>query len=152
MKRRVVWGTLTLLCAVLIGTLSWQSAEQSTDLSTAVVKMVITLFGGETAVLPPPASDGAFHELFRNLAHCAEFAALGFCAAGFTHSLPLKKWAVSVPACMVFAVWDECLQHWRGMGRAFELADIARDWLGVLFGTALLCAVYRVYRRKQGGQ
>ncbi len=155
MKSRIVWWILTVGCAVLILGLSFQSVSSSVKVSGTITNAVLeqnTAYKEAPPVVQQIKND-ELHVTLRSNAHIVLFAVLTFCASMLAKCYTRKWWLViSVPSCMVFAVLDECVQHVRKAGRAFELSDIYRDWLGVLIGIAVAVAaviVSMIYHRKK---
>lgn len=108
----------------------------------------------------PPAQqthvNNVKHDQIRNNAHTCVFAALSFCTCMLARTYNKRRWIrIAVPACMVFACIDEGVQHIFTTGRAFELSDILRDWLGTVFGTVAVAAVVGILalcsRKKREG-
>ncbi len=136
---------------------SLQSVKQSIRLSGDLTDVVIEQ-NKEYQKLPDNykvAQNNLLHDRLRKGAHVAIFAALAFCAGMLVRTYS-KKWIVPIalPSCMLFAVLDEAVQHFRNAGRSFQLEDIYRDWLGAVIGiaVAVLAALvlFWVKRKKQG--
>ncbi len=155
MVRKIIWWILTVCCMALILGFSLQSVSDSIHLSGTITDIVLEQNTAYKEL--PPASqkveNDLLHDKFRNGAHIAIFAALAFCASMLIKCYTQKWWvAVSLPSCLVFAVLDECIQQWHNAGRTFELADIYRDWQGVLIGIAValvVAIVSRIYYRRK---
>lgn len=143
MKQRLVWWVLTIGCAALILTLSCQSVSTSSQLSGTITNIVLEQDSAYQELPPSQQTikNDEFHDQLRKNAHVAVFAALAFCAAMLVRTYTVKWWLpIATPACMVFAVLDECVQHLRNAGRSFELSDIYRDWIGVSIGIVVALA------------
>ena len=144
MVKRIVWGALTVVCAAVILLFSWQSVESSIQLSGDLTDKLL-----ENDTSYQQLSDARkeihndkVHDHLRSVAHVVTFASLAFCASMFVRTYTVKRWLhIVLPACMGFAVLDECVQHLHGMGRTFQLSDIGRDWLGILIGCVVVLAV-----------
>ncbi len=139
-----MWWCLTIACAASILGFSMQSVKASIHLSGTLTDTLLQ-YDEEYQALPDNyqvAQNNLLHDRLRKMAHVLMFAALGFCASMLAHTYTAKRWwVIALPSCMAFAVLDECVQWLRHMGRAFEIVDIGRDWLGVLIGTAVAAIV-----------
>lgn len=148
--RTVLW-VFTLGLAGAIFWLSHQTAEQSGALSEEVTQGFFgTLFSflklteGQQAVV---------HALVRSAAHVVLFALLGTSVALLFRSYAVRRWqGITVLVCGAYALVDECHQQWFSAGRAFELADLVKDIVGVLLGigAVLLVCFWRAKLRKKG--
>ncbi len=143
MVKRIIWGLLTAACAALILFFSLQSVDSSIQLSGDLTDKLLE---NNTAYQQlsddyKVAQNNIVHDRLRNAAHVVTFAALAFCASMFVRTYTPKWWRIALPSCMAFAVFDECVQHLRGIGRTFQWSDIGRDWQGVLIGVALVWLV-----------
>lgn len=136
---------------------SLQSVKQSITISGQVTDIVLEqdesyqqLKGDRRQI-----KNDKTHDFLRSSAHVCMFAGLAFCAGMLVRTYS-KKWIVPIalPSCMLFAVMDEAVQHFRNAGRSFQLEDIYRDWLGAVIGiaVAVLAALvlFWVKRKKQG--
>ncbi|MEG2857945.1 MAG: VanZ family protein, partial [Clostridia bacterium] len=52
--------------------------------------------------------------------------------------------ALAALICACYAVIDELYQQFFSAGRGFEFADIAKDWVGIIAGTAIAVAVLAI--------
>ncbi len=146
-RKGILW-TLTLSVAGLIFWLSSQSAEQSSALSGDISQ---GLLAGVLAFLKlSSAQQAAFHELLRSAAHVTLFALLGWCSSLLVRCYTKRRWWwIAGGACFLYAVLDECHQQWFAAGRAFELADIAKDTAGAAVAIALVAVACRLRRSKK---
>ena len=144
MKSKIVWWTLTVLCAAAVLNFSLQPVSSSMAMSGQMTDFVLQ---GDTEYkeLPPTQKqtrNDIMHEFLRNFAHVIMFTALAFCATMLVRTYARKWWLpIATPLVMLYGVMDELIQQIRHNGRAFELLDVCRDWLGVAIGTALAAAV-----------
>ena len=138
--RGVLW-VLTLACAAMILSLSLQPAGDSSALSSGLTHRVLCWF---SAYRDLPAAEQAtvlayVQTLVREAAHVAEFTLLGLFASLLSGSYVGRRfWRVSIIFTALFAVVDECAQEFLASGRAFQLIDLAKDWLGCALGTAMV--------------
>lgn len=123
---------------------SSQSAESSGELSGSFTDTVLSLLPSYQELSPPEqvAVVSVAHELVRSAAHIATFAALGFCIRMLVQCYALRHafltaWGSGIAA----ALCDESLQYLLAAGRAFELVDLAKDWLGSLLGIGVAAAI-----------
>ncbi len=148
--RLVLW-ILTVSVAGVIFWFSSQTAERSSTLSGEVTQ---GLLGGLFSFLQLTAEQQqTAHELVRSAAHVGLFGALGLFASLLTQSYTARRWVfIAVCVCVGYAFLDECHQLWFSVGRAFELADIIKDIVGVFLGAgaAVLLCRCRVKLQKKG--
>ncbi len=155
MCKRVIWWCLTLACAALILGFSLQSVKTSLKISGSLTDIVLEQDTDykESSPTSQKVKNDKVHDTLRSGAHIALFAVLSFCASRLADTYTKKWWiAISLPSCFVFAILDECAQYLRHAGRKFELADIGKDWLGVLIGVAVAAVVvlgWNVYHRRK---
>ena len=148
-KRSVLW-ILTVSVAGLIFWLSGQTAEQSGSLSGSVTNGLLgQLF---LWLKLPLEQQQTAHELVRSLAHVALFGVFGLCVSLLVRSYTRRCWIrITLPVCFVYALIDECHQHWFADGRAFEWADIAKDMIGVLLAVGFVSFCAALCKRKKRG-
>ncbi len=151
-----MWWILTVLCALLILGLSCQSALQSSGLSNSLTQSVLEQVPAYQELSPEEqaAVFAKVNKLLRELAHVVTFTALGLCASMLARSYAIRRWMVVViPACAVFAVLDESLQHALNAGRTFQFKDLLKDWTGSLLGILIVMLIgWVTNRRTLGGQ
>lgn len=148
-KRSVLW-ILTVSVAGLIFWLSGQTAEQSGSLSGNVTNGLL----GQLFVWLKLSvvQQQAMHELIRSAAHVGLFGVFGLCVSLLVRSYTLRRWiGITLPVCFVYALTDECHQHWFAAGRAFEWADIAKDMIGVVLAVLFVALCTAWWRRKKRG-
>lgn len=138
---RVAMWILTLSSAGVIFWFSSQTAEQSSAFSGEVTQ---GLLGGIFTFFQLTAEQQqTAHELVRSVAHVGSFSVLGLFASLLTRSYTERWWIpITVLACGVYAVFDECHQLWFSAGRAFELVDVAKDLIGTLLGVGAVVLFY----------
>ncbi len=130
-----------LLLIAVMGTIFYLSSQDSTDSAQVSGSLVYWLH----EILKIDLPDG----MVRTIAHCCEFAALGFlmlnCARSFNAQFsPIK----SVTLSFGYAVTDEIHQLFVP-GRAFQLTDLCVDLAGIIFGTILFCLIAKQINKKQ---
>lgn len=148
--RRLFWWILTVAWSGCIVYLSLQDASQSASLSTGLTKRILEWFPSYLALPETEQLAVLSHVqgLVRELAHVAEHAVLGLLTALLVHSYrPRRFVAVAFGATAVFAVADECVQEFLSVGRAFQVVDLLKDWLGLLLGIGCIWLVCFVAKR-----
>ncbi len=147
---RVCLWTLTVCWGGAIWYLSLQSAPQSAALSSGLTKQVLECFEAYTS-LPETEQVSVLAQvqsLVRELAHIAEYGILGLLVALLVHSYrPVRFVAVSFVATVAFSIVDECLQQFVSVGRAFQVIDLLKDWLGAGLGIACIWLVLLMIKR-----
>ena len=80
------------------------------------------------------------HHFIRKAAHFTEFAALGIFTGGFAYNLGKLQnkrfFVLAAGLPLAVAVCDELLQNFTG--RSCEVADMALDYAGALFGLGIV--------------
>lgn len=88
--------------------------------------------------------------IIRKLAHFTEFTVVGMlltgCAYSFDRLRPHRCWATVLFAGLSTAVADETIQLFSD-GRSGQITDVLLDFSGVLTGTALMLAIFAIYRQ-----
>ena len=138
--RMILW-LLTTACAVTILALSLQPAGQSSALSSGLTHRILSWFSAyrDLPIAEQTVFLGQVQLLVREAAHVAEFAVLGLFASWLASSyVGGKFWQLSLPSTALFAIVDECAQGLLAEGRAFQLIDLAKDWLGCALGAAVV--------------
>lgn len=142
MKKYIPY-TLSLFFIFTIFFLSLQDAPTSNALSTSLTTRIWELCHTLAPSLAQklPASIGGFNHLIRELAHILEYFLLSICLLftfGLNYRTKLTLWYTSV-AILWIALIDETIQYLCSSGRAFQLVDLFKDWLGL--GLAILLYV-----------
>lgn len=142
--------TLALACVIFIFSNSLKDGAESTEQSSSVYELVNSItdaLGFENHLS---------HGFVRNLAHVAEFAALGvFLSLAMALLLrinrsysPMKAVLKLMPAlliCAIIATVDEFIQF-GSEGRAPQVTDALLDILGGVIGIAVFFAAFVIYR------
>ena len=136
----------TLVCLIFIFSNSLKNADQSTEQSSAVYKLInsITAFLGFTVS----------HSLVRNLAHVTEFALLGVFAALVSYGIfkhshrdtklqGVKRLVPAAILCIAAAAFDELLQF-SSEGRAPQISDALLDITGSFIGISIVWAILTI--------
>lgn len=149
MLRKLILWSLTLLTAGVIFFFSSQSAAVSSAVSE---KFTQGLLDSLLAFLKLTAEQQEIaHELIRSTAHIVLFVLLGLFTSLLVRCYTFKHWVViTALSCVGYALLDECHQQWFSAGRAFELADIAKDSFGVFLGMITVVLWYRLKQQKKG--
>lgn len=149
--RLLLWA-LTIVWGGTVLSLSLQSGDQSSALSSGFTERLLACFRGYRALSPEEkrAVLETAYGVVRELAHIAEYTLLGLFTAQLVHSYRVRHLlAVSLLPLAVFAVLDECLQEFVATDRAFQWIDLLKDWFGCLLGISFVWLVCLLKRRKQ---
>lgn len=126
--------TAVVACMAVIFHLSHQPSEESSELSLSLLSSFFAIFSQLSEIIG--------HETFRTIAHGLEYCGLG---ALLFHALlqtfGKAKPFVSFAFAAAYAVTDEIHQIFIP-GRAFQVSDIAVDWLGAISGIAVCTAIF----------
>ena len=135
---RVVSIILLVAVMVTIFCLSAQDSTDSAEVSGSVVSWLYELFKID---LP----DGTV----RTIAHCCEFAALGFLMINAIRSFKESfNPVLSVIISFGYAITDEIHQLYVP-GRAFQLIDLTVDLLGITLGTIAFIILVKLIKNKK---
>ena len=135
---RIVSIILLVAVMVTIFCLSAQDSTDSAEVSGSVVSWLYELFKID---LP----DGTV----RTIAHCCEFAALGFLMINAIRSFKESfNPVLSVIISFGYAVTDEIHQLYVP-GRAFQLIDLTVDLLGITLGTIAFIILVKLIKNKK---
>ncbi len=138
-KKQLIYRIVSIvaLLAVLITIffLSHEDATESKETSIAVASWLGKILGN----IPD--------DVIRTVAHCIEFAALGFLTynaiysfKGFTFPL------ISIGASFAYAISDEIHQYFVP-GRAFQFIDLAVDLTGIVIGTFAIFILLKIIEK-----
>lgn len=132
--------SVILLIAVMV-TIFCLSAQDSTDSAQVSNSVVSWLYELLNIDLP----DGTV----RTVAHCCEFAALGFLMLNAVRSFkPQFNPILSVALSFGYAVTDEIHQLFVP-GRAFQLIDLCVDLAGIICGTVFFWVIIKIIHNKK---
>ena len=149
---RVVLWVLTITCAIVILGLSLQTRTESAALSTGLTASLLNMFPSYRDLDPTAQNEilENMHFLIRELAHIVEFTVLSFFASLLAHSYHGNGfWLWSIPATVLFAVVDECVQQWCTVMRSFQVIDLIKDWMGCLVGAAIVWGILKYIQRQK---
>ena len=143
---------LAIACVIFIFSNSLKNGEESSEQSSSVYELVNSV----TDALG--IKGDVSHALVRNLAHIAEFAALGLFLSlamalllridrSFSPLRALLKLSPSLAICILIATADEFIQF-GSEGRAPQVTDALLDVLGALIGISLFYAAFIIYRAR----
>lgn len=128
---------LSAFCMILIFMFSYQSAEQSSGISTSFYDIFIEKTGFEFIT----------HNTFRKIAHFCEFSALGFCIGSTVLFYKNKPdFTNSFFICLMYAVSDEVHQLFVPE-RACRIFDVFVDSCGSLFGILMFFLLFFIYNK-----
>lgn len=135
-KKQTIYRIMSV-CALLavmitIFCFSHQDATESKETSTAVASWLGEFIGN----IP--------EDVIRTIAHCCEFAALGFLMHNALHSFKCSiSPLISIGASFLYSVSDEIHQLFIP-GRAFQLVDLAVDFVGIVIGTVAILIILKL--------
>ena len=133
-------ASVILLAAIMVTIfcLSAQSATDSSEVSGSVVSWLYEL-------LKIDLPDGTV----RTIAHCCEFAALGFSMINAIRSFKSRfNPVISVILSFGYAFTDEVHQLFVP-GRAFQLTDLVVDLIGIILGTIAFLILIKLINKKK---
>lgn len=134
--RKYIFLTLIILTVAFIFSQSLHGRASSDAQSGRVLSAVLWVLRG-LGFSPDP---GVLHHFVRKAAHFTEFAALGIFSGGFAYNLGKlqNRRCLVLPLTLPLAVaiCDELLQNLTG--RSCEVADMALDYAGALFGLGIV--------------
>ena len=140
MKKRLLWGILTVTWCVFIfyqsAKLAVDSARESSTIATAINSMFIFLFGQDVLVV----SDN----IIRKSAHFFEYLILGFmlCNSLFIRDRLAKTFALSIILGIFYSITDEVHQFFVP-GRAMRAFDVMIDSIGIFMGVYIALLIYK---------
>lgn len=132
--------SLILLVAVMVTIfcLSHQDSTDSAEVSGSVVSWLYDL-------LKIDLPDGTV----RTIAHCCEYAALGFLMLNALRSFKQSLSPIlSALLSFTYAITDEIHQLFIP-GRAFQLVDLAVDLTGIILGTVAFIILVKIIKSKK---
>lgn len=152
---------ITLLWMCLIFWFSAQNADDSGDLSTGLLKKLLSLtvpHWKDRTHAERRAIMKRFHTVFRKAGHFTEYTILGILLASTVRRIPklitksrqaILKWIILLPAlcALLYAASDELHQRFVP-GRSCELRDVCIDFSGACLGILISTAV-AVHRKKR---
>ena len=133
-KKTIIFAILTLIWTGVIFSFSLQPANQSAALSGGILTRILALIQSWTGIVVPIE---IVHNLFRKLAHFAEFFLLGMFAGNFFKTIGRTVFYGLLYGGAI-AVLDECLQFATQAGRAMRVFDMLLDIIGVLAALVIL--------------
>lgn len=132
----VIFWIISVLIMIAIFKFSADNAEESNEISTGLLDIVITYIGNFIS-----------HNVFREIAHFIEFAALGFFMTGAIYNTFNKlKFYIPLIPCVLYGVSDEIHQIFVP-DRAFELVDILIDSSGALLGIMIFILIIHLIEK-----
>lgn len=132
--KRIVFGALLGISALIIFLLTIQSPEGTMNLSETV-RGFLTRNGIECTA----------HQI-RSFAHLPEFFLIGLFLALLFSSLNKKPW-LAVIVGLLIGTADECLRIFLPT-REFDPHDLIRDYIGVIIGVAFALLLRYLSKRK----
>ena len=146
MKRSaIIFGILTALVLFFIWGQSLLPRDVSAGESSDIMRWLKPVLDPGSRV-----DDEVFHHLLRKAAHFTEYAALGFCMAGFLNNLAWKqekrRLPLTVALCVAAAVIDETIQIFSD-DRGPRVTDVLLDSCGAVFGIAVFLLMAFLIRK-----
>lgn len=144
-RKRILWGSLSLLMLLVIYGQSMMPPKESGALSGFAVTYLkpildpFNLFGAEV-----------FHHFIRKAGHFTEYACFSLFFGNFCRSigeLRRNNWQLlTLFVCLAVAVSDEFLQSFTGRGSSVR--DVVLDFSGALLGFCTVWLWCRLSRNK----
>lgn len=129
-KRRlaiIAWGTATVVCMIVIFCMSHKPADESAEMSGAIVRWLLSFGMGEELA-------ESLDLIVRKCAHMAEFGGLTFCASFLfiyiKGSVDVGPRLGAIVFAFLYAVSDEVHQLFV-VGRAGKVSDVFIDSVGI---------------------
>ena len=153
---QMIFVLLTIACMVLIFLFSSENADESTDTSSGLTNIAISLFVPDYDTSPPEVQQQITNKvsfIVRKCAHFTIYAALGFCCAMATGRRKLfsRKNLAAQGISSVYACTDEVHQMFSA-GRSGRFTDVLIDsagaFTGILFAALAVYIVSRIIRKK----
>lgn len=138
---------IKILIAVLIlmFIFIWGNSLLSADRSSLISEKIASILYN---YLNPSVEFIEFHVFIRKSAHFIEYAFLGIFVMHILHLLkihPIFSIILCLPICFGVACFDEWIQSFQP-GRTYLLSDCLIDTKGSLFGIAIYCVVFLLYK------
>lgn len=143
-KKILRFVPMVVLMAVIFA-FSATPAEQSSEQSGFIVKIITDLFGDAFTGNVPPKILGSLDFFVRKCAHFLEYTAFGLTVLLALSDMLKKPWArIRVPEVISFlyACSDEFHQRFVP-GRSAKFADVLIDSCGALFGLLIAALIQR---------
>ncbi len=147
--------TVTVLWTGFIWAMSFRPAEDSSEMSMGIVRMILNIFLPWVESVIGAVSEESiewFHFFVRKCAHFTEYLLLGILSFLSFRQLcfPTKQhqklyWLIAVGYCTLIASADETIQLFVE-GRSGQLSDVMLDCTGAICGI-LLTAGFLKYKR-----
>lgn len=154
---RIIFWILSIAIMAGIFFFSSQPAEESNDVSDSLTERVLSILFEEFDFLPDDAQTERVESLrfaVRKSAHFSIYAALGITlfAAVYTYGIRLwKKYMISLPIALIYAVSDEVHQRFVP-GRSGEIQDVLIDFSGSLCGVIIISLVILIVKKISSGR
>ena len=142
---QILFAALTLAVMVTIFVLSSEDADTSSQTSSSLTKVAVTIIDKNYYNEPPAKQQEIWHQasiIVRKLAHFSIYTVLGFCAsvaAGRRRLFTLRSLG-TVLFGFLYALSDEFHQSFSA-GRSCEFRDVMIDTVGATLGMLISVAV-----------
>lgn len=151
---RYVSLAASVILAVIIFTMSAQTAERSSASSGGVCAFILSVFDKDYRTMSEEEKLAKIEDIsfvVRKCAHFTEYALLGFFLYGCFGTYGIKKlyaFLISFGCGALYSVSDEIHQHFVE-GRSAQLSDVIIDSSGVLFGCAVMLLLMPLIIRRE---
>lgn len=144
-KKRIFFSVLTLLITLIwtyfIFSMSFKTAPESSEISGGLLKKILFIIKDS---LWFDVEFGVLHNLFRKLAHFAEFFILGCFSYSFIKSIKSKPLYVLI-YCLLVAITDETIQFFVGEGRSAQISDVLTDFSGAFLSVVFIYLIKFIF-------
>ncbi|MDE6521028.1 MAG: VanZ family protein [Ruminococcus sp.] len=153
---RIFSALLTFIIIIIIFLFSSENADNSSDTSGYLVKIIISFFHENFESMAKYQQKEIFDEIshiIRKTAHFSIYTALGFClslAVGKRKIISLKSFLVIV-FCFLYACSDEIHQYFVA-GRSCMFTDVIIDTCGSITGLAISAIILTIISKKSKGR
>lgn len=141
MIKKIILVLLTVACMASITFFSTQGAEESTKTSESVTEKIVSHSEKYQKMNKKEKKDYVKNKntIVRSLAHYSLFLILGFLLnLTLSEFVSSKVFLYTLAFCLLYAVFDEVFQKLLNNGRAFEVVDILKDFLGSATGVLIV--------------
>ena len=127
--KKIIYGVISLSILILIFMFSAQNGSESGALSSGISNAI-------KAIVPILNKVDNFESIIRSLAHFSIYLLEGIFLALFLNEFNLKQPLLYLLIfILVYAISDELHQYLASPGRAGEVIDVVKDFLGALCGS-----------------
>lgn len=151
--KRIIFGILIIINCATIFYFSNQVADNSSQQSSRIVKLVSDIVPSIKKMKEPEKTtfkEEVLTPIIRKTAHLSIYAMLGIWTINFINTFEKlkisKKVIISLLFCMLYAITDEFHQT-LVPGRSGEIRDVLIDSLGALTGMMLILLISKIIQK-----